>query len=568
MYTVRLFYTLILLFTLPTAILLIVYAYRRRTIPGTGYFIAIMVCAIFYNSTYIGEINSDSISTAMLWFNLEHIPIPIQHYLWLLMSLEYVRITKKQLRLFKFAMLYHPIVYILIYYTNPIHHLYISSVSFQSNGYFPVLYTVKGPLFMLMVLSGTLIGIISAFYYIYGFMKAPRLQHGGYIIMLIASLLPWSAVYINAAGQSFLGIDYFPVFCVVSGLLYAFGMFRYRIFNAVPIVTETVFRQSKEGVMLIDRSNQIIDVNDTFLRLYPELGRLSRKNTLFLFIQEHPEFEGLSRGNVKLQYQYTSGRETRHFSAEITEIIAEDGQFLLGKIFTIEDITLFAEHQKRLENLASNALTQAESNELSFLQAQIQPHFLNNTLSVIASMISRSPNEAKALIAELGEHLANCYYVDNTSPMISLEKELESVNTYVFIEKARFRERLNFHLVCERIPQIFIPRLVIQPLVENAIRHGILKKAEAGNVWLIISGDDERIRFEIRDDGVGMSGDAIKKLLCESNNIRSIGISNINKRLNKYYGTGLQITGQPEQGLQVTFHVPCNIINPDRRDEA
>lgn len=553
---VRLIYTLILMSSVPVAMFLIIYSYKRRTIPGAVYFILTMICAILYSVTYIGEINSDRISSAVFWFSLEHIPIPIQHYLWLIMSLEYVGIPKKQLRLFKYIMLYHPIAYILIYFTNPIHHLYISSVSFHSNGYFPVLYTVKGPLFYAMVLSGTLIGTISVIYYIYGFMKAPRLQRGGHVIMLVASVFPWAAVYLNAAGIASLEIDYFPVLSIISGLLYAFGMFHYRIFNAVTIATEIAFRKSKEGIMLIDRSDHIIDVNDVLLELYPELSRLSKRNTLSWLIQRYPEFTKLGEKSNKLQYQLTGKDGIRHYTAELTEILAEDGRLVIGKILTVEDISLFIEHQKRLESIASDAIIKAESNELSFLQAQIKPHFLNNTLSVIGSMITRSPGEAKVLIAELGEHLANCYYVDNASPMITLEKELESVNTYVSIEKARFRERLNFHMECQHIPQIMIPRLVIQPLVENAIRHGILKKAETGDVWLIISEDDDCVLFEVKDNGVGMTEKMVQKLLHENGIPNSIGISNINKRLCRYYGKGLEIISQPNRGTLIQFYIP------------
>lgn len=553
---VRLIYTMILLSSVLIALFLINYSYKRRTIPGAVYFILTMICAILYSVTYIGEINSDRISSAAFWFSMEHIPIPIQHYLWLIMSLEYVGIPKKQLRLFKYIMLYHPIAYIVIYYTNPIHHLYISSVSFCSNGYFPVLYTVKGPLFYAMVLSGTLIGTISAIYYIYGYMKAPRLQRGGHIIMLVASIFPWAAVYVNAAGIASLQIDYFPILFIISGLLYAFGMFHYRIFNAVTIATDMVFRKSKEGIMLIDRSDHIIDVNDALLEHYPELSRLSKRNTLSGFIQAHTEFTDFGEKSNKLQYQLIGKDGIKHYSAELTEILEEDDRLVIGKILTVEDISLYIEHQKRLESIASNAIMKAESNELSFLQAQIKPHFLNNTLSVIASMITRRPSEAKALIAELGEHLANCYYVDNASPMITLEKELESVNTYVSIEKARFRERLNFHMVCQHIPQIMLPRLVIQPLVENAIRHGILKKAEAGDVWLTISEDDDGVLFEIKDNGAGMTEQMVQKLLDENGIPNSIGISNINKRLCRYYGKGLEIISQPGRGTQIKFHIP------------
>jgi Putative regulator of cell autolysis len=523
--------------------------------PGANYFILLLITAIINNSGYIGEINSNNLPSAMFWFNIEHIAIPMEHYLWLMMSLEYVRVPKKYLQMAKYVMLYHPISYFIVYYTNNMHHLYISLYRFESNGYFPVIVSSKGPLYIVMVASGTLIGLISTAFYIRGYLQSPRLHRYGHLIMIIASLFPWFSVYLDATNTSYLGIDYYPVVSIFSGLLYAFGIFKFRVFNTIPLAMKTVFRQSKEGTLLIDLTDRIIDVNDAFLKLYPELNELSNKQSFASFIKAHPEFNDILDENVKLQYQKTINGEVRHYSAEIIKILTEDG-LQIGKILTINDVTLFVKHQKRLESIASNALNKAETNEISFLQAQIKPHFLNNTLSVIASMITRDPDEAKNLIANLGEYLANCCYFDSTSVMVFLDKEIESVRTYVAIEKARFRERLNFQVVCESIPKIMVPRLVLQPLVENAIRHGILKKAEDGNVWLKISCEGGKVCFEIKDDGVGMPEEEIGALDISADQKNGIGLLNIHKRLLKHYGEGLKIASVMGQGTSVTFSLP------------
>lgn len=149
-----------------------------------------------------------------------------------------------------------------------------------------------------------------------------------------------------------------------------------------------------------------------------------------------------------------------------------------------------------------------------------------------------------------------------------LEKELESVRTYVNIEKARFRERLNYHMECDVIPPIFIPRLVLQPLVENALRHGILKKAGVGNVWLTICREDNGFRFEVRDDGVGMSEEVLGRLLLDTGDTHSIGLFNIHRRLMKYYGQGLIITSRTGEGTQVVFYVPDTVTTEGEMNNA
>jgi two-component system LytT family sensor kinase len=552
---VKLIFTLLLSSSVICALLLIKYASKRRSMPGAGYFILLLASTVVTNIAYTAEINALTLSTALIWFYVQHFSTPLQHYFWMMLSLKYSEAPKGVVRTAKYIGLLHPALFYLIFFTNHLHHQYISSYNFVNNGHFWVILSAKEPLYMLMVASGTLIGAISMFFYIWGLMRSPRLHRYGYLIMMVASVIPWITVYLIATNTNYLGIDYFPVVSILSGILYMLGIFKFRIFNAIPIATAIVFRQSKEGVIIVDLADQIIDANDSFTKLYPDLKGRLHQYTLRSFTENHAELKGVYGENPVFTYSLPEEGTERHYQAEVTKVMTDDA-LEIGKVLTVTDITLFVEKQKSLESIASTAIDQAETSELSFLQAQIKPHFLNNTLSVIGSMVTRSPQEAKALIAELGEHLANCYYFDSNSPVVLLEKELESVRTYVTIEKARFRERLNFHLEYDDIPPISIPRLVLQPLVENALRHGILKKAGVGNVWLTISREEDRFRFEVRDDGVGMSEEILSRLLRDAENIHSIGLSNIHRRLMKHYGQGLTITSEPGAGTQVVFHVP------------
>ncbi|WP_093312251.1 histidine kinase N-terminal 7TM domain-containing protein [Tindallia californiensis] len=552
MNTVQLTYTLLLLSTILCSFFLLRYAYNRRKMPAAKYFMMLLIMAAFYSMAYVGEINAKDFSTAIFWFNVQHIPIPIQHYLWMLMSLEYSGASKKIVQLAKYAGLYHPIFYILIFFTNNYHQLYISSFQFESNGYFEVIVTTKGPLFMVLVASGTFLGIISMFFYIKGLLRASAYHKNGYVIMIIASLLPWMTVYLNASNRSYLGIDYFPIVSGLSGILYIFGIFYFRVFNTIPLATEIVYKQSNEGILLIDVNDHVIDVNDTLLQLYPDLRTRPQHYTFTSFLNHHPELRKIKDSHYLPQFTLPIKGGIGYYSAKVTSIFGES-HLEIGKIVTITDITLFIENQKALESIATTALDKAETSELSFLQAQINPHFLNNTLSVIGAMINRDPVGARELIGNLGEYLTNRCYFDHTNPMVSLEEELEAVNTYVAIEKARFGNRLNFHVVCTNVPQVYIPRLILQPLVENAIQHGILKKADGGNVWLLINKRNDEVFFEVKDDGVGI-GESQKIL--SGKNGKGVGIPNIHKRLLSHYKNGLTIENTEEQGTSITFSVP------------
>ncbi|MEN1761626.1 MULTISPECIES: histidine kinase N-terminal 7TM domain-containing protein [Anoxynatronum] len=547
--------TSVLILMILCALLLINYAYKRRKMPAAKYFIMLLISAIFYGGAYIGEMNAPDLTSALVWFNLQHIPIPVQHYLWLLMSMEYARASKKHLQIAKYAGLYHPLLYIAIFFTNSYHGLYISAYRFESNGYFSVIITEKGPLFFLMVASGTLLGMIAMFYYLRGLLRATGMHRYGYLVMITSSILPWLTVYLNATNTSYLGIDYFPVVSIFSGMLYIFGIFYLRVFNTIPIATEIVFKQAKEGVILIDSTDYIVDANEAFLKIYPDLN-VPAKGNFTSFLEKHPELNGISDENPVPQFTLRQNGQARYYSAVITKIVEEELE--IGQILTVNDITLFVDNQKVLEDIASTAIDKAEINEISFLQAQINPHFLNNTLSVIGAMIKRDPEGARELIGNLGEYLANRCYFDSTSSMVLIEEELEAVRTYVAIEKTRFGERLNFQIIHTSTPALNIPRLILQPLVENAICHGILKKGAGGNIWLMIDHDEEKINFKVKDDGVGMPPEKLLRLTAEEKHNEGIGIPNIHKRLIKNYGAGLEIESRLGEGTIVAFSIPIS----------
>ena len=545
----------ILLLSLLCAVALLVYAFRRRRLLSTRYFFPLTLSAIVYAFGYLCSVNSTAPEQARFWSYFQYLAIPFQPYLWLMMTLEYLEIPKKLQRVAAIGGLYHPALLLLIFYTNPLHHRYITAERFISNGYFMLRVTEKGILYDVMIVSGTLICLLCVAAYIHAFASSAREHRGGIATMAAALLPPWMAVYATASPLNTLLLDYLPVATVLSVLLYMAAMFRFRMFRFIPIAYEKVFRTSGEGILLADMTGRIIDANGVMTGLYPELASLPGEMTLPRFAEGHAELAGLLTAPDGVLYACEAGGGTKHYRAQLTDIHAQSGRNM-GQILAVSDVTLLIEHQKRLETDARAARAEAETSELSFLQAQIKPHFLNNTLSVIASMISVEPNEAKALIGRLGEHLADCYYFDSASPSVSLEKELESVDTYVAIEKARFRRRLEYHPAGGDIPPVMIPRLVLQPLVENAIRHGLLPKAGGGHVWLTIRSGEDGIRFEVRDDGVGMPEEKAGRLLLGSGDTRSIGLSNIHTRLQKHYGTGLEIESRPGAGTKVAFCIP------------
>lgn len=198
--------------------------------------------------------------------------------------------------------------------------------------------------------------------------------------------------------------------------------------------------------------------------------------------------------------------------------------------------------------------------EVAFLQAQIKPHFLYNALNTIAYFCSEDGEKAEELIMNLSVYLRNSFDFANLENFIPIEREMKLLNAYVQIEKARFGDRLNIEFNIEEDISAKIPPLILQPLVENAIKHGVMKKIKGGTVNVKIFENNEGILFSVKDDGVGISEDKMKKLFVNNdssnNSNSSVGLKNINMRLRKLYGIELNIFTEKDKGTEISFLIP------------
>ncbi|MDD3168452.1 MAG: 7TM diverse intracellular signaling domain-containing protein, partial [Eubacteriales bacterium] len=194
--------------------------------------------------------------------------------------------------------------------------------------------------------------------------------------------------------------------------------------------------------------------------------------------------------------------------------------------------------------------------DLAFLQAQIKPHFIYNALSAISHMTETEPKKAKALLLDFSDYLRGSFDFNNTSGLTTLSKEMDLAKSYLSIEKARFRERLNVEYDIEENPQVLIPMLCIQPVVENAVRHGLMKKAKGGTVKIKVWSEKGDTHIRVEDDGVGIPKDQIEEIL--NNRASAGGLANINGRLKLKFGTGLMIRSRRNEGTMVEIIVPIN----------
>lgn len=207
----------------------------------------------------------------------------------------------------------------------------------------------------------------------------------------------------------------------------------------------------------------------------------------------------------------------------------------------------FKENQKKLK-LEGELRNLALKSELTAIKAQLNPHFLYNIFNTISASVPAENEKTRYLIAELSD-LFRYQLKASQVEKVSLREELAFVNKYLALEKERFQERLHVEVnVDESIMNEMIPPMLLQPLVENSIKHGLASLVEGGLISITIQKKDKQLYFEISDTGVGVKD--IKNVFN-----KGIGLTNTKLRLEKMYQTTLELSDNVPQGLKIKFAI-------------
>lgn len=196
----------------------------------------------------------------------------------------------------------------------------------------------------------------------------------------------------------------------------------------------------------------------------------------------------------------------------------------------------------------------ANKAELRALQSKLNPHFLFNALNAISSSIRLNPDTARQLIFNLLRYLR--YNIElKDDEHIDLQKELYQIKDYIAIEQARFGDKLTVIYDIDEEVNCTVPSLLIQPLVENAIVHGIQRAKGKGLVAISVQESGHRVRIAVRDTGPGIDSRVIKRVEANEMPGNKIGLLNVHHRVRLLYGEGLQIR-RMEPGTEIAFYVP------------
>nr|WP_233149010.1 sensor histidine kinase [Shimwellia pseudoproteus] len=294
-------------------------------------------------------------------------------------------------------------------------------------------------------------------------------------------------------------------------------------------VGENNYRDHDDGIspttrQAIEEKQIIIKNNDEAYRT-PEIHSM-----LVIPLSE----KGVVTGTLKIYYCHAH---------QITSSLQEMAIGLSQIISTQLEVS----RAEQLREMANKA-------ELRALQSKINPHFLFNALNAISSSIRLNPDTARQLIINLSRYLR--YNIElKDDELIDIKKELYQIKDYIAIEQARFGDKLTVIYDIDEDVSCQLPSLLIQPLVENAIVHGIQPCKGKGVVTISVTEAGSRVRIAVRDTGHGIDQAVIDRVEADTQPANKIGLMNVHQRVKLLYGEGLHIH-RLEPGTEIAFYVP------------
>ncbi|PYI38313.1 sensor histidine kinase [Arthrobacter psychrolactophilus] len=229
-----------------------------------------------------------------------------------------------------------------------------------------------------------------------------------------------------------------------------------------------------------------------------------------------------------------------------------------GLIRATNEVAAWVSAQLEIAELSSSRTLLAEA-EVKALRAQISPHFIYNSLNAIASFINTDPQRARDLVVEFADFTR--YSFRRHGDFTTLAEELRCIDRYLLLENARFGDRLQVSLqIAPEVLSTVIPFLSLQPLVENAVRHGLEAKVGKGLVQICARDRGAYTEVTIEDDGVGMDPEQLRLVLAGQQEGHHVGLRNVDARLRQVYGEehGLTVDTGVGHGMLITMTVPKN----------
>lgn len=545
-------------------------AWKRRRIPGALPLMFMMLSIGQWLTFYVLEIGSTTLAGNLFWANVSYVGIVAGPVAWLLYAMEYTNPSKKITWRFAALFLIEPLFILLTMWTDPFHQLFRQEAVLNASGPFAYLVITRGPLFWVHVLYsyGVLLYgthlLIRAYRYTSGIYRA---QIG---IALSGAIVPWiiNILYISPLARFFV-IDPTPIAFTITGLLFALGIFGYRLIDVSPVARNWVIEQMNDGMFVVDTLHRVVDLNPAAQQI---LGKTTEQIIGLSIDQVFDDWSHLvekyrdvERTNTQIRFNVDG--EIRYFNLSISPLHNKQGRFS-GRLIMLHNIT--EQRQTELALREAKEAAEAASRAKSTFLANMS-HELRTPLTAIigysqllqeqtADLGDASLPQRLEKINISADHLLHIIndlldlskveagQMELKLCTFSIASVIESVQVVIQSMLEKHNNQLHIALD-ESVDTMFADQAKVRQILLN-ILHNAAKFTEEGKISLTVQKkpeDDSQIMFQVTDSGIGMSPMQVSQLF------RPFFQADVSTT-RRHGGTGL--------GLAISYHL-CKLMQGD-----
>ncbi|WP_217591870.1 histidine kinase N-terminal 7TM domain-containing protein [Cohnella sp. GbtcB17] len=521
------------LLCLATAFMLFVacLSYLKRQQPMARTMIWMMLTASCYAMGYTLEIVSESLREVKLSYQLEYVGIPFVSAFWLLLVFQFTGFAAKRRRQVAIGIFLIPTVTFLLHLTNDWHHLLYRAFVPNAEGLVPVFNTIKGPWYAVHAIYNYTILLFGILLFLPMYLRAVPIVRKQIVVLIVGAAGP---ILFNIAYMFNKEIDFTPLGFALSGLVYAWGIFRFRLLRLTPLAYAKMFDTIRDGVILLDYDNQIVSHNDAATEAYPGLLHAAKEASIpaRTVLGGNPELLDRLASAAHLDERFPLARalgdRTRHYICSITHIY-DTGTAPIGKMILLSDVTALRENEERLRE-KSERLTQL--NAFKDKLFTVMAHDIRDPIALLVSLTeileaeSAEQGQAKAeVLPEIKRQVRGTYQlVDNLldwyrSQNGTIAFRPQAWNLQQVVRQAlslagaraaakhiRIAERVDDRLTVNADKEML--DLIFRNLLANAIKYTDV----GGQIAVDASLREGEVSVSVSDDGRGIDEETAKLL--------------------------------------------------------
>lgn len=587
-------YAVPLLAAVVTSVLLALYAWRRRPAPGVVPFVVLMLAVAVWSSGYTLELGSPGLSAKLFWSNVNFAGIVLVPVAWLAYALQYTGRTRWLTRRNLVLLMIEPLFVQLLIWTNDWHHLFRTQPELDTSGTVPMLNPTYGAGFWVHVVYSYLLLLIGTFLLAQALRRSPYLYRGQVVALLVGAAAPWVGNALHIFNLSpFPHLDLTPFAFTVTGLALAWGFFRFRLLEIVPVAHEAIIQSMGDGVIVLNAQNRIVDLNPTAQNVIGYTATEIIGQPAERVLSDRPDLIERYRDVVEAQTEITLAQ--RIYDLRLSPLYDRRNR-LTGRLIVFRDITERKQTEEDLR-VAKEAAEEAQHTAESASRAKStflanMSHELRTPLTAILGYSELLQEEASSLgyatmipdlekIQEAGKKLL--ILVDDVLDLAQIEAGKMEIELETFDLAPLFEDIVaTGHALAARNENSFRAdraddlgtiyadqgkvRQILLHLLDNAAKftrqgHITLDAARQidadGAAW---------IYFRIADTGIGMTPEQMQRLFrsfsqIDNSTTREYGGSGlglvISQRFCQMMGGQIAVESHMGQGSAFTVRLPA-----------